>query len=111
MEKALLVTADKSSQPVRVRQHRSLSRITLVTLVTFTGHHGLQTPKAAAYLGVHERAVRRWAREGAFPSAKLGNRGGFRFKREVLERFLDERRTEKAEIGQRFTCLSCVRPE
>jgi excisionase family DNA binding protein len=43
------------------------------------------------YLGVHEEMIRRWAREGAIPAAKLGNRGGFRFKREDLDRFLDER--------------------
>jgi excisionase family DNA binding protein len=32
------------------------------------------------------------AREGAIPSAKLGTRGGFRFKREDLDRFLEARR-------------------
>jgi excisionase family DNA binding protein len=37
------------------------------------------------------RTTRRWAREGAIPAAKLGNRGGFRFKREDLDRFLERR--------------------
>ena len=54
----------------------------------------LRTPEAAAYLGVHEETIRRWAREGVIPAAKLGNRGGFWFKREDLDRFLDARRTE-----------------
>lgn len=52
----------------------------------------LRTPEAAKYLGVHEETIRRWAREGAIPAAKLGNRGGFRFKREDLDRFLESRR-------------------
>jgi excisionase family DNA binding protein len=52
----------------------------------------LRTPEAARYLGVHIETIRRWAREGAIPAAKLGNRGGFRFRREDLERFLDARR-------------------
>lgn len=54
----------------------------------------LRTPEAAKYLGVHEETIRRWAREGEIPSVKLGNRGGFRFKREDLDRFLELRRTE-----------------
>jgi excisionase family DNA binding protein len=36
--------------------------------------------------------VRNWARKGMIPAAKLGNRGGFRFRREELDRFLEERR-------------------
>ncbi len=52
----------------------------------------LRTPEAARYLGVHIETLRRWAREGGIPAAKLGNRGGFRFKREDLDRFLEGRR-------------------
>jgi PTS system nitrogen regulatory IIA component len=52
----------------------------------------LTTEEAAEYLRVHVNTVRRWAREGMIPAAKLGNRGGFRFKREDLERFLERRR-------------------
>jgi excisionase family DNA binding protein len=49
---------------------------------------------------VHEETIRRWAREGAIPSAKLGNRGGFRFiKRDDLDRFLDVRRAEGSDLG------------
>ena len=48
---------------------------------------------------MHEEAIRRWAREAAIPAAKLGNRGGFRFKREDLDRFLERRRTEGAQLG------------
>ncbi|MGE4056978.1 MAG: helix-turn-helix domain-containing protein [Vicinamibacterales bacterium] len=51
----------------------------------------LRTPEAAKYLGVHEETVRRWARESAIPSAKLGNRGGFRFRLRDLDRFLESR--------------------
>ncbi len=56
--------------------------------------HGewVHTPEAARYLGVHIETMRRWAREGTIPAAKLGNRGGFRFKREDLDRFLEQRR-------------------
>jgi PTS system nitrogen regulatory IIA component len=59
----------------------------------------LRTPEAAKYLGVHEETVRRWAREGAIPAAKLGNRGGFRFKRDDLDRFLEKRRAEGIDLG------------
>ena len=52
----------------------------------------LRTPDAARYLGVHVETIRRWAREGVIPAAKLGNRGGFRFRREDLDRFLEARR-------------------
>ena len=44
----------------------------------------LTTEEAADYLRVHVNTVRRWAREGTIPAAKLGNRGGFRFRREAL---------------------------
>jgi excisionase family DNA binding protein len=54
----------------------------------------VRSPEAAKYLGVHVETLRRWAREGAIPAAKLGNRGGFRFKREDLDRFLEARRRD-----------------
>jgi len=56
----------------------------------------IRTPEAAKYLGVHIETVRRWAREGVIPAAKLGNRGGFRFRREDLDRFLEARRAESS---------------
>jgi excisionase family DNA binding protein len=52
----------------------------------------LRTPEAARYLGVHVETVRNWARKGVIPAAKLGNRGGFRFRRDDLDRFLEDRR-------------------
>ena len=52
----------------------------------------LRTPEAARYLGVHIETMRRWAREGLIPAAKLGNRGGFRFRREDLKLRLEGRR-------------------
>jgi excisionase family DNA binding protein len=52
----------------------------------------LTSEAAAAYLQVHVNTMRRWARDGVIPAAKLGNRGGFRFKREDLEHFLEARR-------------------
>ena len=54
----------------------------------------LTTDEAAHYLQVHPETIRRWAREGTIPAAKLGNRGGFRFRREDLDRFLEARRSE-----------------
>ncbi len=59
----------------------------------------LKTPEAAAYLQVHVETLRNWARKGVIASAKLGNRGGFRFKREDLDRFLEQRRTGGAGLG------------
>jgi excisionase family DNA binding protein len=41
---------------------------------------------------MREETDRRWVREGAIPAAKLGNRGGIRFTREDLDRFLEKRR-------------------
>lgn len=64
-------------------------------------HEGwIRTPEAAKYLGVHVETVRRWAREGVIPAAKLGNRGGFRFKRDDLDRFLVARRTGVDEAAE-----------
>ena len=45
----------------------------------------------AEYLGVHVQTMRRWARDGVIPAAKLGNRGGFWFKRDDPDRFLESR--------------------
>jgi excisionase family DNA binding protein len=59
----------------------------------------VRTPEAAEYLGVHIETMRRWAREGIIPAAKLGNRGGFRFKRGDLDRFLEARRAEGVRLG------------
>jgi excisionase family DNA binding protein len=59
----------------------------------------LRTPEAAAYLQVHVETLRNWARKGVIPAAKLGNRGGFRFKRSDLDRFLEERRAEGINLG------------
>jgi excisionase family DNA binding protein len=53
----------------------------------------LTTEEAAAYMNVHRETLRGWARKKVIPAAKLGNRGGFRFKREDLDRFLESRRT------------------
>jgi hypothetical protein len=39
--------------------------------------------------------MRLWARTKAVPAAKLGNRGGFRFRREDLDRFLETRRMSR----------------
>ncbi len=52
----------------------------------------LTSQEAAEYLQVHQETVRNWARKGVIPAAKLGNRGGFRFRREDVERFLEHRR-------------------
>jgi excisionase family DNA binding protein len=52
----------------------------------------LTTEAAAEYLQVSVDTMRRWARTGVIPAAKLGNRGGFRFRREDLDRFLEGRR-------------------
>ena len=51
----------------------------------------LTSQEAAEYLQVHQETVRNWARKGVIPAAKLGNRGGFRFRREDLDRLLESR--------------------
>jgi excisionase family DNA binding protein len=56
--------------------------------------------RSAEYLGIHIETMRRWARKGVIPAAKLGNRGGFRFKREDLDCFLEQRRGEVHEVRQ-----------
>ena len=43
--------------------------------------------------------MRRWARKGVIPAAKLGNRGGFRFKRDDLDRILERRRAEGSDLS------------
>ncbi len=55
----------------------------------------LTTEDAAEYLQVHVETMRRWARTKVIPAAKLGNRGGFRFCREDLDRFREDRRTPR----------------
>ncbi len=52
----------------------------------------LTTAEAAAYLRVHPETIRGWVRKGVIPAVKFGNRGGFRFMREDLDRFLASRR-------------------
>ena len=54
----------------------------------------LTTEEAANYLQVSVETMRRWGRTGEIPAAKLGNRGGFRFRREDLDRFLEARRSD-----------------
>jgi excisionase family DNA binding protein len=51
----------------------------------------LTTEEAVQYLKVHPETLRNWVRKGAIPAAKLGNRGGYRFRRDDLDRFLDTR--------------------
>jgi excisionase family DNA binding protein len=51
----------------------------------------LTATEAAANLRVHIETMRRWARDGTIPAAKLGNRGGFRIRKADLDRFLIDR--------------------
>jgi excisionase family DNA binding protein len=55
------------------------------------GEHWLMTSEAADYLRVHQETVCYGARDGEIPAVKLGNRGGFRFRRVDLDRFLQDR--------------------
>jgi len=47
-------------------------------------------------LHVHEATVRRWIKSGDLEATELGNRAGYRIRREDFDRFLDERSTKKA---------------
>ncbi|MBM3956549.1 MAG: helix-turn-helix domain-containing protein [Gemmatimonadetes bacterium] len=49
-----------------------------------------------AYLGLHPETVRLWAREGRLPAVRIGNR--WRFRRADLDRWLDEKATEKQPV-------------
>ena len=51
----------------------------------------LTTAEAARYLKVNPETLRTWARSGMVTAPKLGNRGGFRFSRKDLDRFMRER--------------------
>jgi len=43
-------------------------------------------------LKVHEESVRKWIRSGQLPAFLLGSsKGGYRVRREDLDRFMDER--------------------
>lgn len=76
-----------------------LNRRSFVNVRHIHRNHGQRAPEGVACSGVHEETIRRWVREGAIPAAKLGNRGGFRFKREDLDRFLEQRRAEGIDLG------------
>jgi excisionase family DNA binding protein len=54
-------------------------------------HEWLTTEEASRYLKVHRETLRRWARRGLAPAVKFGNRGGFRFSRHELDRFMERR--------------------
>ena len=69
------------------------------TLVTFTAVLTTRFPRRRR-TSARMRDDRLWAREGAIPAAKLGNRGGFGCGREDLDRFLEARRAEGTHLGQ-----------
>ena len=52
--------------------------------------------EAADYLRVHWRTLADWAREGRVPVSRLGR--AYRFRRAVLDRWLDEGGTEREAI-------------
>ena len=49
--------------------------------------------QVADILEVHERSISRWIKEGKLPAVRIGNR--YRVSHEDLERFLEERRTNR----------------
>jgi len=54
------------------------------------GREMLTVLQVAAYLQVHQESVRRWLREGQLRGINLGGRGGWRIRRDELERFIEE---------------------
>jgi len=57
----------------------------------------------------HIETMPRWARKGVIPAAKLGNRAGFRFRREDLDHFLERRRAERCPLRSPC-CIYAVQP-
>ncbi len=54
------------------------------------GREMLTVPQVAAYLQVHPESVRRWLREGRMRGINLSGKGGWRVRRDELERFIEE---------------------
>ena len=53
----------------------------------------LTTRDVAHLLGLHYNTVRRWSKRGILKSYRIGARGDRRFKREDIDRFLEEAET------------------
>ena len=53
----------------------------------------LTTRDVAHLLGLHHNTVRRWSKRGILKSYRIGARGDRRFKRENIDRFLEEAET------------------
>lgn len=45
----------------------------------------LTAKQAAAYLGIHEDTLRKWAKDGSLACGRVGQRGDFRFRRPDLD--------------------------
>jgi len=52
----------------------------------------LTAREVAQLLGIHINTVRRWSNQGVLRSYRVSSRGDRRFRREDIDRFLEERR-------------------
>jgi excisionase family DNA binding protein len=57
---------------------------------TIEGRDMLTVPQVSTYLQVHPATVRKWLREGVLRGVNLGGKGGWRIRRDELERFIAE---------------------
>jgi len=57
---------------------------------TIEGRDMLTVPQVSTYLQVHPETVRKWLREGVLRGVNLGGKGGWRIRRDELERFIAE---------------------
>jgi excisionase family DNA binding protein len=62
------------------------------------GREMLTVPQVAGYMQVHVETVRRWLREGQLRGVNLGGKGGWRIRRDELERFIEE--LEKGDLPE-----------
>jgi excisionase family DNA binding protein len=66
--------------------------------------------EAAAYLGVSESTVRRWMKSEGLPGLKLQLGGRLLFKRELIDRWLEEKMNGVYEEHQPYGQLRILKP-
>ena len=50
----------------------------------------LRTAEAGVLIGVHINTIRRWTEKGVLSAYRIGSRGDRRYRREDIERFLEQ---------------------
>jgi excisionase family DNA binding protein len=55
--------------------------------------------EAARFLNIHPNTLRRWNKDGRIQAYQVSTRGDLRFKREDLNRFLNEHCTDNQQVS------------